>query len=222
MHITENLCNFAQYFINCAIGMVTKTRDKLIEVARQLFAHKGMENTTMNDIAAASDKGRRTIYTYFKNKRDIYNAVVERESDQLTGTLVEITRSDRLPVDKLRDFLTARFDLFTDAFQRRDSFRNFFGRDFKRIERIHKLVVAREQQLLRSILDQGVEAGVFDSAAALLLPAAETMTFQGVDYAHFRDTFAVSGFSAPECRQRLVEYFVSTITISPKSKPQFT
>ena len=51
--------------------MVTKTRDKLIEVARQLFVHKGIENTTMNDIANASDKGRRTIYTYFKNKKEI-------------------------------------------------------------------------------------------------------------------------------------------------------
>lgn len=43
--------------------MVSKTREKLIDVARQLFVHKGIENTTMNDIAAASDKGRRTIYT---------------------------------------------------------------------------------------------------------------------------------------------------------------
>lgn len=36
--------------------MVSKTRDKLIEVARQLFTKKGVENTTMNDIAAASEK----------------------------------------------------------------------------------------------------------------------------------------------------------------------
>ena len=49
--------------------MVLKTRDKLIEVARQLFAQKGEENTTMNDIAVASEKGRRTVYTYFKNKK---------------------------------------------------------------------------------------------------------------------------------------------------------
>ncbi len=63
--------------------MVSKTREKLIDVARQLFVHKGIENTTMNDIAAASDKGRRTIYTYFKNKREIYNAVIERQSEQL-------------------------------------------------------------------------------------------------------------------------------------------
>ena len=31
--------------------MVIKTREKLIDVARQLFAIKGIENTTMNDIA---------------------------------------------------------------------------------------------------------------------------------------------------------------------------
>ncbi|MDE5871411.1 MAG: TetR family transcriptional regulator, partial [Muribaculaceae bacterium] len=28
-----------------------KTRERFIEVARQLFARKGVENTTMNDIA---------------------------------------------------------------------------------------------------------------------------------------------------------------------------
>ena len=49
---------------------VVKTRIKLVDVARQLFAKKGLENTTMNDIAQASGKGRRTLYTYFKSKED--------------------------------------------------------------------------------------------------------------------------------------------------------
>ena len=48
--------------------MVIKTRDRLIEVARKLFLNKGIENTTMIDIANASDNGRRTVYSYFKNK----------------------------------------------------------------------------------------------------------------------------------------------------------
>jgi len=63
--------------------MVSKTRERLIEVARQLFARKGVEHTTMLDIANASDKGRRTLYTYFKNKREIHQAVIEHESEQL-------------------------------------------------------------------------------------------------------------------------------------------
>ena len=49
--------------------MVVKTREKLIEVARQLFVHKGLENTTMNDIANASEKGRRTIIPISETKR---------------------------------------------------------------------------------------------------------------------------------------------------------
>ena len=56
---------------------VSKTREMLIDVARQLFARMGVDNTTMNDIALASKKGRRTLYTYFKSKNEIYLAVVE-------------------------------------------------------------------------------------------------------------------------------------------------
>ena len=51
---------------------VSKTRAKLVDVARKLFAKNGVNNTTMNDIAVASEKGRRTLYTYFKSKEDIY------------------------------------------------------------------------------------------------------------------------------------------------------
>ena len=50
---------------------VSKTRAKLVDVARQLFAKNGVDDTTMNDIAVASKKGRRTLYTYFKSKEDI-------------------------------------------------------------------------------------------------------------------------------------------------------
>ena len=77
--------------------MVLKTREKLIEIARQLFAHKGIENTTMNDIASASDKGRRTIYTYFRSKRDIYNAVVKTESDKIIDKLSAILNNPSSP-----------------------------------------------------------------------------------------------------------------------------
>ena len=78
-----------------ACSMVSKTRERLIEVARQLFARKGVENTTMLDIANASDKGRRTIYTYFKNKREIHQAVIERESDQAVAREREIQTCGR-------------------------------------------------------------------------------------------------------------------------------
>ena len=40
---------------------VSKTRQKLVDVARQLFAKNGIANTTMNDIAVASGKGKKLV-----------------------------------------------------------------------------------------------------------------------------------------------------------------
>ena len=69
---------------------VSKTRQKLVDVARQLFAKNGIANTTMNDIAVASGKGRRTLYTYFNRKEDVYSAVIESELERLSDKLDEV------------------------------------------------------------------------------------------------------------------------------------
>ncbi len=193
--------------------MVTKTRDRLIEVARQLFAHKGIDNTTMNDIAEASDKGRRTIYTYFKNKRDIYNAVVERESDRFLESLSSVVAAEAGAVDKLRSFLDVRFDLFNRSFSRRDSIRALFGRDFKRLQRIHKLLFNKERALLARILEQGLAEGVFVPARAAELPGLFVMLFQGVDFAQFRDNFEDTGLSESALKTAAIDYIMETITI---------
>ena len=80
---------------------VSKTKAKLVDVARQLFAKMGVENTTMNDIALASKKGRRTLYTYFKSKEDIYMAVVESELDILSDIMKRVVEKDISPDQKI-------------------------------------------------------------------------------------------------------------------------
>lgn len=192
--------------------MVLKTREKLIEVARQLFAYKGVENTTMNDIAAASDKGRRTIYTYFKNKKEIYNAVIERESDNLLESLREVLNSSLPPAEKLSQSLTRRFEIIMQLSQRQDSIRSFFYRDLRRIERIRKLVSEKEEEILRQILEEGISTGDFDKEQALRLPALVKILFQGNDFFNLKA-------DAEERRQSLcliseaVSYIVKGILI---------
>ena len=74
-----------------------KTRDLLIESARIVFARLGVQHATMNDIAEESNKGRRTLYTYFKSKEEVYNAVVEKELDTLVSKLQSISNSSLTP-----------------------------------------------------------------------------------------------------------------------------
>ncbi len=198
--------------------MVSKTRDRLIEVARQLFVNKGVENTTMNDIAAASDKGRRTIYTYFKNKREIYNAVVETESNAIIGQLRQIVDSDLNPVDKLKKYLKCRFEVISSSSSPAktpyDRYRSFFNRDARRVEKIYDVARQKEQDLFVELLDKGVEMGVFDERQAERLPSVMTIILLTTD--HFKmNTFSAEEYDLESLCDKVID-FVTTGIVSTK------
>lgn len=194
--------------------MVNKTRDKLIEVARQLFVHKGIENTTMNDIANASDKGRRTIYTYFKNKREIYNAVVDRESEHLVARLRRVVESPLPPAEKLRTYLETRFDIVKDAVGRSGgSFKSYLTLDFRRVDRIRRQAISKEAALFEKLMAEGIAAGAFrsDVTTATLV---EAVIFQGVDYSYLRDNFSDIKTDPSDMRQKVVDFMMKAIVVT--------
>jgi len=140
---------------------VSKTRDMLVDVARQLFARMGVDNTTMNDIAQASKKGRRTLYTYFKSKNEIYLAVIESELNKLYMMLLDVAGKE-LPADeKLINFIYTRLDTIKSLVFRNGTLRATFFRDIWRVEKVRKSFDLREIDLIKNILDDGVEEGVF-------------------------------------------------------------
>ena len=173
--------------------MVLKTRDKFIEVARQLFARKGVENTTMNDIASASDKGRRTIYTYFKSKRDIFNAVVESETDQLMARLRVILAKQASPEEKLMDYVRVRFEAVRDIVSRNGSLRAGFFRDFRKVDRARKLISRKEVAMLRDILEEGIASGDFEIKDPQVQALIITHAIYGLDVAYIRDSLSGQG-----------------------------
>ena len=97
---------------------VSKTKTILVDVARQLFAKMGVENTTMNDIALASKKGRRTLYTYFKSKEDIYMAVVESELDILLDTMKRVADKSISPDHKILELIYTRLNVVKEVVYR--------------------------------------------------------------------------------------------------------
>ncbi|MDE6858932.1 MAG: TetR/AcrR family transcriptional regulator [Duncaniella sp.] len=196
--------------------MASKTRERLLDVARQLFASNGVERTTMNDIATASDKGRRTIYTYFKNKREIYDAVIERESDAIIMRLRQVVASDLNPADKLRKYLEARFDIVEDTIRESTTTQiiSYITLDYKRLERIRLLSVQKEKGLFKEMIDQGVAEGVFDPEQAKLLPAIHQMIFQGVDYCHLRNSFESLGYTSTGIREAVIEFVINKLVIN--------
>lgn len=141
---------------------VLKTRAKLVDVARQLFAKKGVEATTMNDIALASKKGRRTLYTYFKNKDQIYMAVVESELKMLSDTMDKVARKPIVPDKKILELIMTHLDIIKMAVYRNGTLRADFFRDIWRVEAMRKYFDNNEIKLFREVLKEGKDQGLFD------------------------------------------------------------
>ena len=198
--------------------MVSKTRERFIEVARQLFARKGVENTTMNDIASASDKGRRTIYTYFKSKRDIFNAVIASETEELLARLKEVVDQDLPPEEKLVKYIDCRFETMSEIVSRNGSLKAGFFRDVRKVDRARKLITDKESTLLKAILSEGRDKGVFHindlDGASLVI----THTLHGLDVPYVRDNISKEGMSA----ELLKKYITRLIIYGIKGRPDNT
>ena len=140
---------------------VSKTKARLVDVARQLFAKMGVENTTMNDIALASKKGRRTLYTYFKSKDEIYSAVVESELDILSELMKRVSEKNITPDEKIIEMIYTRLDAVKEVVYRNGTLRANFFRDIWRVEKVRKKFDAKEIALFKSVLQEGMDKGVF-------------------------------------------------------------
>lgn len=191
--------------------MVLKTRDKFIEVARQLFARKGVENTTMNDIASASDKGRRTIYTYFKSKREIFNAVIESETEQLLIKLREIVRRPISAEDKLCEYVACRFETMKEIVSRNGSLRAGFFRDVRKVDRARKIISRTEITMLRQILLDGIESGDFEIDDPEHMAVIITHAIHGLDVPYIRDNLAEQGIDKSMLRDYISLLIVNGI-----------
>ncbi len=141
---------------------ISKTRQKLVDVARQLFARNGLENTTMNDIALASGKGRRTLYTYFKSKEDIYYAVIEGELERLSDKLDEVAAKNIRPQDKIIELIYTHLNMIKETVVRNGNLRAAFFRNIWMVEKVRKNFDEDEIELFRNVYNDGKRAGEFD------------------------------------------------------------
>lgn len=141
---------------------ISKTRQKLIDIARQLFAKNGVANTTMNDIAVASGKGRRTLYTYFNSKEEVYSAVIESELERLSDKLDEVAAMKMRPLDKVIELIYTHLIMIRETVVRNGNLRAEFFRNIWMVEKVRKKFDDYEIDLFRKVYQEGEADGEFD------------------------------------------------------------
>jgi TetR/AcrR family acrAB operon transcriptional repressor len=83
-----------------------KTRESLIEAAEKVFHRRGVSRTSLNDIAEEAGVTRGAIYWHFKNKHDVFEAMIERLKTPLELLHEAIEHPDEPdPLGRFRDLL---------------------------------------------------------------------------------------------------------------------
>ncbi|MEU8571400.1 TetR/AcrR family transcriptional regulator [Streptomyces pathocidini] len=68
---------------------VEERREQLIAVAQELFSQRPPAEVSIDDIATAAGISRPLVYHYFPGKHSLYDEVVRRAADELTGRFAE-------------------------------------------------------------------------------------------------------------------------------------
>jgi len=77
-------------------------RERLVAAAVQLLHQRGIERTTLADIAKLADVPAGNVYYYFKTKDEVIAAVIEAHAQQIRTTLAAIDVRHRSPKARLR------------------------------------------------------------------------------------------------------------------------
>ena len=64
-------------------------REQLVDVGRRVFADKGFEAATVEEIASAAKVSKPVVYEHFGGKEGLYAVVVDREIQSLLGRITQ-------------------------------------------------------------------------------------------------------------------------------------
>lgn len=191
----HNLIDFVQME---KIKKMETTRQSLLDAAQKLFGESGIKNTTMNDIAVESQKGRRTIYTYFKNKDEVLDAVVKNELQYVVSSLEEATQQKTDPLTRLLNYVITRMNVVREAVQRNGSLQAEFFRDVIKVELVRRKLEKIEIRNLEAILQDGVDQKVFDIPNIKQVAIFAHFVMRGIDVPYIRGQFHEEGKSDAE------------------------
>ena len=134
-----------------------KIRQHLIDIAEKIFSQLGFDRTTMEIIAREARKGKSTLYYYFKNKEQLFAAVVEKEANHILAELMKIVSSRDDARTTLKRYAKKRFQLARDLMNYYHVIKNDdYYRYYPMIYKYRRKHDEYEVQLIKQILLKGI------------------------------------------------------------------
>ena len=142
------------------------SRDKILDVAEDLFARRGFAGVGMREVADRVGLGKSSLFHHFRGKTQLYFEVLARVLDRIRVRLEPALRRDADPLARLDRGLDALIDALAEhpatarlllrALFEDDEFPAEPGAEAERAERILEALLESIRRVLREGMEQGV------------------------------------------------------------------
>lgn len=138
-------------------------RNEILDAAEELFAQKGFDGTSTNDILEKVGIARGTLYYHFKSKEDIMDALIERYSARLLGAAQEIAVDRSIPiVERIMRAVTA---LSISGGSSQEIMEHIHRpQNALMHQKLQKVIINGVTPILTEIIREGIEEGMFNTA----------------------------------------------------------
>ncbi|MBS4015335.1 MAG: TetR/AcrR family transcriptional regulator [Candidatus Latescibacteria bacterium] len=158
-------------------------KEIVLNVAQDIFAQYGLTKTMIDDIAKAAGVGKSSIYYYFKNKEDIFRAVIETQVQKVQEKIRASINAAPTPQEKLKAFVISRMKSFREvAHIYNHVFKDEYLKHYEYIQKIRKDYDQMELDLVASILSEGINSGVFKIQDPSLASFVIMVGIKGLEY----------------------------------------
>lgn len=82
-----------------------KKRERMLEVAAELFSKKNYHEVMMDDVARLTDVAKGTVYNYFSSKEELYFSIMSSKLENLNTSLKNKIASEISTIDSLHTYI---------------------------------------------------------------------------------------------------------------------
>ena len=163
--------------------MKGKNRDKILSSAKQMFCRYGIRKTNLNEIARLARVAKATIYNYFSNKEQVYLEVLNQEANELIVNISDAISQMNSPVQKLNVFYRMRFNQMKEPSYLLNLSGEYDDVSLVKSAGIRDSLFKKEISILQSILEEGMQEGIFHMESALQTARAFGYALKGMEAA---------------------------------------
>jgi AcrR family transcriptional regulator len=156
-------------------------REKIIDVSQIIFNKFGYKKTTMDEIAHALNKGKSSLYYYFKSKDEIFEAVIEKEAFLLINEISLALADQTNAIEKIKTYVTIRMGRIGEMTNFYAALNNEYLDHIEFIESFRQKSNLEEISRVKILLDEGVAQHQFDIQDTELASIAIVTALKGLE-----------------------------------------